>query len=423
MAYNAKTNWQLNDTVQPTDINRIEQGIKDLDDNKLDKTENASSATKLLNSRTFTVSGAATGTAQSFNGEGNVNIPITSLDATKLSGTASVDTTGNSGSTTKLQTKRKINVSGVVTGTAQDFDGSADVNIPVTSVDATKLSGTASIDTTGKSGSTDKLATKRTIALSGGVTGTATEFDGSTNITIPVTSVNVDNLNKVIPITKGGTGATTVNGAITNLGLMLVGNVTLHVTTAGNDTTGNGTNGTPYRTINKALSTLPKNLNGKTVIINVGAGTYSENVTVKDFFGGTITINGNVGASVTVTGITIENANVLTDGINITVGSGGIFIGTNGLLFSAVSNITVSGATNGVTLRYGGRLEVSTTLTINNATGNALWVQYNSSASVNILAGSGNNVGINILSSTVYCQRNNIVATVASGIVAGQLIV
>ena len=40
------------------------------------------------------------------------------------------------------------------------------------------------------SGAAAKLTTKRTIALSGAVTGTATGFDGSANITIPVTYVN-----------------------------------------------------------------------------------------------------------------------------------------------------------------------------------------------------------------------------------------
>ena len=33
MAYEAKTNWKLDDTVMPADMNRIEQGIQDLDNN------------------------------------------------------------------------------------------------------------------------------------------------------------------------------------------------------------------------------------------------------------------------------------------------------------------------------------------------------------------------------------------------------
>ena len=40
-----------------------------------------------------------------------------------------------------------------------------------------------------RAGATDTLATSRTISLSGGVTGTATSFNGSSNISIPVTSI------------------------------------------------------------------------------------------------------------------------------------------------------------------------------------------------------------------------------------------
>ena len=36
MAYQAKTNWQLNEFVQPEDMNRIESGIRDVDLNKAD---------------------------------------------------------------------------------------------------------------------------------------------------------------------------------------------------------------------------------------------------------------------------------------------------------------------------------------------------------------------------------------------------
>lgn len=37
MSYSAKTNWQTNEIVMPTDMNRIEQGIKDLDNTALFK--------------------------------------------------------------------------------------------------------------------------------------------------------------------------------------------------------------------------------------------------------------------------------------------------------------------------------------------------------------------------------------------------
>lgn len=98
---------------------------------------NAGSATKLQTTRTIGLSGAATGTATSFNGTQNITIPVTSLDASKLTGTASINTTGNArtatsattattctgnaATATKLQTARTIN--GV------SFDGTKNIEI------------------------------------------------------------------------------------------------------------------------------------------------------------------------------------------------------------------------------------------------------------------------------------------------------
>ena len=96
---------------------------------------------------------------------------------------------GNAASATKLAAKRTIALSGAATGTATGFDGTANIAIPVTSLDASKLTGTASVSTTGNAASATKLAAKRTIALSGAATGTATGFDGSGNIAIPVTAL------------------------------------------------------------------------------------------------------------------------------------------------------------------------------------------------------------------------------------------
>src|SRR5574344_1581347 len=57
-------------------------------------------------------------------------------------------TWNNANIATTLQTARTIGVSGV-TGTAQSFDGSSNITIPITKVPATLLTGTASISTTG----------------------------------------------------------------------------------------------------------------------------------------------------------------------------------------------------------------------------------------------------------------------------------
>ena len=117
---------------------------------------NAASATKLATARTIN------GTA--FNGTANIttanwgtarNIAIADATATNTSEAVSVN--GSAAVTLKLPAAIKANVTGSLTGNAA---------------------------------TATKLATARTIALSGAATGTATGFDGSGNITIPVTALS-----------------------------------------------------------------------------------------------------------------------------------------------------------------------------------------------------------------------------------------
>jgi len=61
------------------------------------------------------------------------------------------------------------------------------------------------------------LETTRTIAISGGATGTATNFNGSANIAIPVTSLDATKLSGKTKIENGGTNADTAAGARANL--------------------------------------------------------------------------------------------------------------------------------------------------------------------------------------------------------------
>ena len=79
------------------------------------------------------------------------------------------------------------------------------VDVPKT--DGTSATGNWSINITG---SAAKLTTARTIALSGPLTGTATAFDGSANITIPVTSLDLSHapVTGTLPFNRGGTGLT-----------------------------------------------------------------------------------------------------------------------------------------------------------------------------------------------------------------------
>ena len=146
------------------------------------------------------------------------------------------DVSGNAGTATKLAAAVKIGLSGV-TATAQDFDGSTDVTIPITAVPASIVTGLATVATSGaysdlsgrptiyqpattapkapassaavgtgttfaradhvhpvqtaisgNAGSATKLATARTFALSG-VTASSVDFDGTDNVTIEITAV------------------------------------------------------------------------------------------------------------------------------------------------------------------------------------------------------------------------------------------
>lgn len=94
---------------------------------------------------------------------------------------------GNAATTTKLQTARTIAISGAVTGTATSFDGSANITIATTGIDGSQISTgtipaaripTLNQSTTGNADSATKLATGRTI--------NGIAFDGTANITIPL---------------------------------------------------------------------------------------------------------------------------------------------------------------------------------------------------------------------------------------------
>lgn len=101
-------------------------------------------------------------------------------------------------------------------------DGTWDTALTPASIAATgnitglNLSGTNTGDQTtisGNAGTATALETARTIAISGAVTGTATSFDGTANITIPITAMNMDSATSgTLAVARGGTGVATATG-------------------------------------------------------------------------------------------------------------------------------------------------------------------------------------------------------------------
>lgn len=191
---------------------------------------------KLANQRTITLQGDVAGSAW-FDGSQNITIQTTMTGSggvelgntvgqpattNGMAGTATTaarsdhshplqtSVTGNAGSATKLLAARTITLSGDCTGSTS-FDGSGNVTISTTvagggiqlgstvpKVAGTAAAGTAStaarsdhvhpLQTTvsGNAGTASRLASSRTITISGAVSGSAS-FDGGSNITISTT--------------------------------------------------------------------------------------------------------------------------------------------------------------------------------------------------------------------------------------------
>lgn len=143
----------------------------------------------------------------------------------------------------------------------------------------------------------------------------------------------------------------------------------VYVSTTGNDTTGAGTPAAPYKTITKALSVIPKNLNGMSVSINIAAGTYDELVDISHFYGGTIGLTGMSNAVVTVSGLSVLNSVCTVSNILLTVnssGTTGITIG-NGAYVIFETPITTQAVVYGIQCHNGGILVVQQSVTANSS--------------------------------------------------------
>lgn len=124
--------------------------------------------------------------------------------------------------------------------------------------------------------------------------------------------------------------------AVSDLLTLLSSNLTIYVATTGNDTTGDGTSGNPYATVNRALEdivTLAPQI-GVTITISVAAGIYSGHATITIpacQASSALTVSG---ASTSFTGATTTGFGSLTnDGdsdyidVDVTLASGSATVG------------------------------------------------------------------------------------------------
>ena len=162
---------------------------------------------------------------------------------------------------------------------------------------------------------------------------------------------------------------------------------TIYVATSGSDTGGDGTAGAPYATIQKAIDSIPKVLNGKHITIDIAAGTYPERVQIDGFSGGRLTL-GVAGRTVTVNGISVWSSSFVRINIpNVVYSSsfpGALFYGGANSEVFVVSNMELKGSggsTIGIGFEQGSILTTaSTAITIAGTTYAA--VQANTGAKI-----------------------------------------
>lgn len=168
----------------------------------------------------------------------------------------------------------------------------------------------------------------------------------------------------------------------------------VYVSTSGSDASGDGSESHPFKTLQHAINSIPKDLGNKEVIINVASGTYSENVEVAGFYGGTLRFE--LGA-VAVKSFVLYETNVIINGTSLTLNASGNVYGfrchrgANAIFQCA---LTVNGSTNGVFVSYGSRFSCRT-VTVNSCT-NAIVCNFAAHLYIDTLSGSKNNNGVSV---------------------------
>jgi hypothetical protein len=172
---------------------------------------------------------------------------ITASLTGNVTGSVTGGVSGNAGTATKLATARTINVSGDVTGTAQSFDGSADISIPTaitagSIVDAdintaanisdTKLATISTANKVSNSATTATSANTAFAIVARDANGNFSANQITANLTGNVTG-NATNVSGTVAILNGGTGASTAAGALVNLGAAASSHAHGNITNAG----------------------------------------------------------------------------------------------------------------------------------------------------------------------------------------------
>lgn len=192
-------------------------------------------------------------------------------------------------------------------------------------------------------------------------------------------------------------------------------NKTIFVADSGNDASGDGSSSHPFKTIQKAIDSLPKNLNGYTVEISIGFGVYHERVVVEDFTSGRLII-GKYGEVFTIVGgIEIVNSSFVETNIHqierATGSSKPLFLAKDGSNVSISSDMILDGIDTGITgMIVENNSHVVTAnnvkVTCNNC-GMAITAQWCSFVSLSTIAGSNNIFGVSATQGAIISYKTD----------------
>ena len=224
-------------------------------------------------------------------------------------------------------------------------------------------------------------------------------YPGRVTLTPVVGETNTyDMVRADVPIEEG----TPINKDLfDNKAYALTKDVTIYVDNSGNDVSGDGSVEAPFATIQKAIDSLPRYLDGHTAEISIGFGFFPERVVVEGFTAGRLLI-GRPGELGIINGIEIINSSFVETNIyqieRPTGSSRPLFLVKDGSNVSVASDMILDGIDMGVT---GMIVEnnshvvtgINTTLTVNNcaATVTAQWCSF---VSLNKITGSENMFGM-----------------------------
>ena len=183
----------------------------------------------------------------------------------------------------------------------------------------------------------------------------------------------------------------------------LTEDVTVYVSSTGDDVNGTGYVDSPFATIQKAINALPKNLNGHIAVIDISGGTYEETISCKGFNGGTLVV-GIVGRGVEVRAVEVDACSFVEINVHkITYANGFptvLYKVTNGSNVHVGQSVTMDGkstAAAGMSAVYNSTISAinGVTVTLNNFGGSALMSTNGSIIALYNVAGSNSLFGLN----------------------------